>query len=291
MATRIATAEEGGTFWTQGAALKSVLEKEGVLAPVEILASPGASIATAERIATGDATFGFMAANWVPRALRGEAPFARPLDLRIVAPMNTGPLFFIARTDRQYRGVRDLDGKRVVFGPETSGMAQHARTILELLALKATPIFLDFAAGAAAVEAGEADAQLQCPIPNQVMSELAARADIHVLPWDHAALARVLAAVPFYRRAVMKRGAIRGLDADTAQPGVLNLLVTRANADEAAVAACARTIVANADELQRLDPLFAGLTELLADLAAIAGGAVKLHDGAARAYRELKLLA
>ena len=152
MATRIATAEEGGTFWTQGLALKSVLEREPALAPIEIAPSPGASIETAEGVAAGDAAFGFMAANWIPRALAGEAPFARPLDLRIVAPMNTGPLFFIARADRQFRSVRDLQGKRVVFGPSTSGMAQHARVILDLLGLGVTPLFLDFERGAAAVE-------------------------------------------------------------------------------------------------------------------------------------------
>ncbi len=286
MATRIATAEAGGTFWTQGLALKSVLERDPLLAPVELLASPGASIGTAEAIASGEATFGFMAANWVPRALKGEKPFARPLDLRLVAPMNSGPLFFIARTDRQYRGVRDLAGKRVVFGPEKSGMAQHARTILDLLGLTVTPLYLDFAAGAAAVETGAADAQLQCPIPNRVMTDLARRCDVHVLPWDHASLARVLASVPFYRRAIMPRGALRGLDADTAQPGVLNLLVTSAGADEAIVAACARAIATNAAELARLNPLFAGLSELFADLATSTGEA-RFHDGAARAYREL----
>ena len=287
---RIATSEEGGTFWTQGMALKSVLGRVPALAPVEILASPGASIATAEAVSAGDAAFGFMAANWLPRALVGEAPFARAMDLRIVAPMNTGPLFFIARADRRYRGVRDLARKRVVFGPEKSGMAQHARTILDLLGLEVTPLFLDFAAGAAAVETGAADAQLQCPIPNRVMSDLAGRCDIHVLPWDHASLERVLAAVPFYRRAVMKRGALPGLDADTAQPGVLNLLVTGVRADADAVAACARAIAANAAELERLNPLFGGLAALFADLAAAAIGGARFHDAAARTYRELRLL-
>jgi uncharacterized protein len=289
MATRIATAEEGGTFWTQGLALKSVLERAPLLAPIEVVPSPGASIETAEGIAAGGADFGFMAANWVPRALAGEAPFARPLDLRIVAPMNTGPLFFIARADRQYRSVRDLQGKRVVFGPQKSGMAQHARVILDLLGLAVTPLYLDFASGAAAVETGEADAQLQCPIPNRVMTELAGRCDVLVLPYDHAGLARVLS-VPFYRRAVMQREALRGLDADTAQPGVLNLLVTRAGTDEALVATCARAVAENMAELARRNALFAGLPALFADLASIGDGAAPFHDGAARAYRELRLL-
>ena len=87
----------------------------------------------------------------------------------------------------------------------------------------------------------------------------------------------------------MPRGALRGLDADTAQPGVLNLLVTSAGADEAIVAACARAIATNAAELARLNPLFAGLSELFADLASSTGEA-RFHDGAARAYRELRLL-
>ncbi|HUK61543.1 MAG TPA: TAXI family TRAP transporter solute-binding subunit [Stellaceae bacterium] len=290
MATRIATAEEGGTFWTQGQALKSVLERDPALAPVEVVASPGASIATAEELAAGKVAFGFMAANWVPRARAGEAPFARPLDLRIVAPMNAGPLFFIARFDRQFRSVRDLAGKRVVFGPEKSGMAQHARLILDLLGLAATPLYLDFAAGAAAVESGEADAQLQCPIPNRVMTELSERCAIRVLPWDHAGLVHVLASVPFYRRATMPRGALRGLDADTAQPGVLNLLVTSAGTEAALVAACARAIAAGADELARRNLLFAGLPELLHDLTAIPGVSARFHEGALSAYRELRLL-
>ncbi len=290
MATQIATAEEGGTFWTQGLALKSVLEREAALAPVAIVPAPGASIATAESVAEGAAQFGFMAANWVPRALAGEAPFARPLDLAIVAPMNTGPLFFIARRERQFRSVRDLAGKRVVFGPAQSGMAQHARLMLDLLGLAVTPVHLDFAAGAAAVETGAADAQLQCPIPNRVMTELAQRAAIHVLPWDHAGLSQVLASVPFYRRAVMRQGALPGLDADTAQPGVLNLLVTRAAAEDALVAACARAIAENAAELARRNALFTDLPALMAELAALGTGALRFHGGAVRAYRALGLL-
>jgi hypothetical protein len=290
MPARIATAEEGGTFWTQGLALKPVLDREPLLAPVEILPSPGASIGTAEAIAAGDVQFGFMAANWVPRALQGERPFARPLDLRIAAPMNLGPLFFITRADGALRTVADLAGKRVVFGPKTSGMAQHAETILRLLGIEALPLFLDFAAGAAAVEAGAADAQLQCPIPNRVMTELARRTAVRVLRYDAAALGRLLAAVPHYGRAVMRRGDLPGLDADTAQPGVLNLLVTAREAGDATVAAAARAVAKNAAELGRANALFAGLAALFADLPALGLSEARLHDGATAAYRALGLM-
>jgi uncharacterized protein len=295
MATRIASAERGGTFWTQAQALKTVLEREPGLAPIEVLDAPGASVETAEQLEDGGADFGFMAANWVPRAARGESPFARPLDLRIVAPMNTGPLFFIVRADSALRTVADLAGKRVVFGAEKSGMTQHARTMLGLLGLDTTPLHLDFDAGAKAVEDGRADAQLQCPIPNKIMTELSERVAVRVLPYGAGELERVRDAVPYYRRAVMRRGALRGLDADVAQIGVLNLLVAHARVSDAASGAVARAIASSAIELARINPLFAGLGELLGELrskgeASLAAGAVALHPGARQAYRDLGLL-
>lgn len=295
MAIRITSAERGGTFWTQAHALATVLARDPHLAPVEVLESPGASVETAERLADGAAELGFIAANWVPRAARGESPFVRRLDLRIVAPMNAGPLFFIAHADSAIGSVADLAGKRVVFGPEKSGMAQHARLILGLLDVATTPLHLDFAAGGEAVASGAAAAQLQCPIPNRVMTELSARAPIRVLPYGAGQLEHVLAQVPYYRRALMRTGALRGLERDVAQIGVLNLLVASPRVGDTAVAAVARAIAADAAELARLNPLFDGLDALLQELrvrgeAALAAAGVALHPGAAQAYRALGLL-
>jgi uncharacterized protein len=295
MTIRITSAERGGTFWTQAQALAAVLARDPVLAPIEVLDSPGASVETAERLASDGAEFGFMAANWVPRAARGESPFAHALDLRIVAPMNAGPLFFIVRADAAIGSIAELAGKRVVFGPEKSGMAQHARLILGLLGLETTPLYLHFETGGEAVARGTADAQLQCPIPNRVMTELSERVAIRVLEHGAGQLEHVLAAVPYYRRAIMRKAALRGLERDTAQIGVLNLLVAAPRVGDATVAAVARAIVANAAELARLNPLFGGLDALLQELpsrgeAALAAGGVALHPGAAQAYRELGLL-
>jgi hypothetical protein len=294
MAMRIASAEPGGTFWTQALALKTMFERDG-LGPVEILDTPGASVETAERLDAGGAELGFMAANWVPRALRGEPPFARPLALRAVAPMNTGPLFFIARADSPIRAVRDLAGKRVAFGAATSGMAQHAGLMLEILGIGATPLHLDFAAGAAALEDGTADAQLQCPIPNQVMTELSGRTLVRVLPYGEGEIERLLAAVPYYRRATMRAGALRGLERDVTQVGVLNLLVAPQRAPEALVERAACAIAQHATELARLNPLFAGLDALFAELRqhgpqALATAEVAWHKGALDAYRGLGFL-
>ena len=239
-----------------------------------------------------------MASNWIGRAKNGEAPFTRPLDLAMAAPMNAGPLFFIARADSAIRSFADLRGRRVAVGPRTSGMVQHAHVIFGALGssfFDFSPIYLDFAAGAEALAAGEIDAQFQCPIPNKVMSELAERVALRVIPYAPGQLETVLQAVPYYRRTVMRKGAIRGLEADTPQAGVLNVLVTHPRVPEATVREAVAAIIAGGTELGRLNPLFRHMRQLFLPpwaegAAALEFGGVPLHAGARRAYRELGLL-
>jgi TRAP transporter TAXI family solute receptor len=295
---RIGTAEPDSTFLSQGFALKTVFDRVPALAPVEVSTSAHASVENANRLEANAIDFGFMASNWIGRAKKGEAPFTQIIDLRMVAPMNAGPLFFITRADSDLRSVTDLRGRRLVVGPEKSGMAQHARVILGALGLTfgdVTPIFFDFAAGAAALERGEADAQLQCPIPNKVMTALAARVLLRVLPYTPADLDTVLGAVPFYRRTVMRKGAIRGLDADVAQAAVVNVLVTHARVAENIVGDVASAVFGARDELPRLNALFDGLAALFEPLrsdgiSALEFGGVALHPGALAAYRSAGLL-
>jgi uncharacterized protein len=296
---RIGTAEANSTFLTQGQALKSVLERNVALAPVDVSISATASVENANRLAADDIDFGFMASNWIGRAKNGEAPFAQRIDLRMVAPMNAGPLFFIARADSDPRTVTDVRGRRLVVGPRQSGMAQHARVILGALGLTFSdfvPVYLDFAAGADALTRGEADAQLQCPIPNAVMTALAERTRVRVLSYGHGDLEKVLDAVPFYRRTIMRKGAIHGLDEGVAQAAVINVLVTHARVHDDKVRDVASEIYAARDELPRRNALFSGIGELFGPLRsdgvrALEFGGVALHPGAVAAYRAAGLLA
>lgn len=296
---RIGTAEPNSTFLNQGLALKAVLEKSGVPGPVEILHSLSASIENAQRVGSGDLDYGFMAANWIGRALRGEKPFAAPIALRMVAPMNLGPMYFIVRAGSGIRTVADLRGKRVAVGPATSGTAQHALSIFGALGFgfeDMTPEFLDFPKGGEALGRGDIDAQLQCPIPNPVMTALDAKHDFRVLPYAPGDLETVMAKNTVYRRAVMRAGDLRALKEDVAQAGVTNVLVTHERQDAARVEAVTRAIVAGADELARLNPLFRGIAELWAPLKtegakSLGFEGVPLHEGAKAGYRAAGLLA
>jgi TRAP transporter TAXI family solute receptor len=298
MRIRIGTSERGGTFNSQGLALARVLEREPSLRPVEVLASNSASIENANRLHDGEVEFGFMASNWIGRASHGEAPFTHAIELQMVAPMNAGPLFFIARADSALRNVGDLRGKRVALGIKTSGMVQHAMSIFRVLGLSLTdlsPAYLDFAAGGAALAAGDVDAQFQCPIPNAVMTELASRLDLRVLAYEPGQIDALVKTSSTYRPMVMRRGAIRGLDVDVAQIAVLNVLVTHASVPAVLVREVTKAIVSSADDLSQLNPLFSGLSELFEPLrsqgaAALEFDGVALHPGALEAYRMAGLL-
>ena len=298
MTIRIGTAEPESTFLTQGEALAAVLPAHGAPGPYEVVTSPSASIDNANRLHRGEIELGFMAANWIGRAKRGDNPFAQPIDLAMVAPMNVGPLFFIARADSGISTFDDLAGKRVVVGPAGSGMTQHAHTMLAAFGRTIDhikPVYLHFAEGAKALAGGEVDAQLQCPIPNKVMTELDAAVPLNVLRFADAELDQLLAKVPFYRRAVIRKGALRALAADTVQPGVLNVLVTRASADTGDIVRITSALMGGARDLARRNALFDGLDALFdavrrEGLRLLEPDGVKLHDGARLAYTAAGLI-
>jgi len=298
MTIRIGTSERDGTFYSQGSALKIIFERQPELAPVELVESKSASTENAGRLEANEIEFGFMASNWIGRARNGEAPFGKPIDLAMAAPMNAGPLFLVVRAESPIRSFSDLRARRIAVGPRTSGMVQHAHCIFGALGMSFSdfePIYLDFAAGAEALAAGDVDAQLQCPIPNAVMTNLARRIGLRILPIERDELEKVMQAVPYYRRTVMRKGAIRGLDADSPQVAVVNVLVSHRRVPEATVCAAVEAIVASWDELGRLNPLFLDMGELFQPLrsqgaAALEFGGVALHAGALRAYRKAGLL-
>ena len=299
MQITIGTSEPGSTFYTEAEAIGTVAREQGAFDRVEVFATPTASVGNAERLESGAIEFGLLAANWIGRAARGQAPFARPLDIRMAAPANSGPMFFIALRGSGLETVDDLRGRRVSIGPAGSGMAQHVATMFEVLGIgfeSFEPVHLNFLDGADALAAGEIDAQFQCPIPNRVMTGLAERADIRVLEYGAGQLERLLDRVGFYRSAEVRAGALRGHGRDSAQIGVLNVIATHAATPEETVRRLARLMATQHDRLAALNPLFAGLDLLFDPLrsegaAGLAIDGVALHPGAVAAYRELGLIA
>jgi uncharacterized protein len=185
MAIRMGTSEHGGTFYTQGVAFAELFNR-GRDEDKCIVQTTDASIHNAEQLDRGELEFGFMASNWIGRAKNGAAPFTREIDLRMVAPANVGPMFFVKRADSPIQTIAEFKGKRIAIGTKGSGMEQHVHTIFALLGIEFdsfAPLNMSFAEGADELIAGNIDAQFQPPIPNRVMTDLSLRADIRVIPY------------------------------------------------------------------------------------------------------------
>ena len=258
----------------------------------------GSSVACAKGLHADELDIGFSASNWVGRALRGEPPFEVPIDIRMVAPANVGPMFFVVRADSDLYKIDDMRGRRVSVNVSNSGMYQHICTIFGVLGITFDdfePHYLGFADGAEALMAGDIDAQWQCPIPNPVMTNLANTAAVRVLDYEPGQLETILDSVEYYRRAVMEKDCFPGVHKDTAQTGVLNVITTHARVDDGLVYDWVTAMVRNATALGQTLPLYKGLSSLLAEMktggaAVFEPGGVTMHPGATQAYKDAGLL-
>jgi TRAP transporter TAXI family solute receptor len=294
---RIASSDILSTFQAQAQDLGSILVEEGVAPEVEVLTTTGSAM-NAEMVARGDAEIGFMASNWVPRAIEGGAPFTSPAPVAIVAPLNAGPIFFVTRADSPLSTVADLKGKRVAVGHRDSGMAQHTFNLLRTFGWGEDGMDLAFIStfdGGDALANGEIDAQLQAPIPSTHFTELCSRMDIKVLPFGPGQIDTVCDAIPFYFPAQVPADFVPGLETDEPAVGVLNVIVAAADAAPDLVEAISAAYIRRATDLGTRNPLFRGLAQLLEGARghgreALAPAGTPLHGAAEGAFRAAGLL-
>jgi TRAP-type uncharacterized transport system substrate-binding protein len=192
----------------------------------------------------------------------------------------------------------ELRGRRVAVGREGTGMVEHAHSILDGIGLgfeRIDPAYLDFAAGAEALVQGEVDAQLQCPLPNRVMSELMQRIAVRPLFYRTNELFHLLERAPHYRATALPSSAIPGMEEDLPQAAVVNLLMTHVNTDAALVQNVARAVYMRSAVLAASNPLFAGLAQLFEPLrekgaAGFIFDRVPPHEAAMQIYRASGLI-
>lgn len=120
---RVATAEKGGLYAEFGEALRSSLE-EKTGRKVEIVHTRG-SVENRELLASGDVEVAIIQGGSVAID-----------DLSVIVPLYPEVVHVVARRGRGIETIADLKGKRVVFGPQGSGMRASADRILEHYSLE-----------------------------------------------------------------------------------------------------------------------------------------------------------
>jgi TRAP transporter TAXI family solute receptor len=294
---RIASSDLLSTFFEQAKALGDILVEEGVADGTEVLVTTG-SVMNAEMVARGEADLGFMASNWVPRAVSGASPFTKPVDVAIAAPLNAGPLFFVVKAESEIDTVAQLRGRKVAVGHRDSGMAQHALNMLRTFGWGDGGMefaFISTFDGGDALATGAVAAQLQAPIPSTHFTELCERTPIKVLEYGEGQIETACREVPFYTPALVPAEFVPGQEADIAAIGVLNVIVAAAGGEPKFIGDVVSAYIKRAGDLEQVNPLFRGLEGLLAKARTEGAGALApddapLHPASAEAFRKAGLL-
>ena len=295
---RIASSDLRSTFFAQAKALGAILVEEGIADKTEVLVTTG-SVMNAEMVASGEADLGFMASNWVPRAVTGTLPFSKPVDIAIAAPLNAGPLFFVAKADSELDTVAQLRGRKVAVGVRDSGMAQHALNMVRVFGWGDQGMefaFISTFDGGDGLATGAVDAQLQAPIPSSHFTELCRRTPIKVLAYAERQIETACRKIPFYTRANVPADLVPGQEADLEAIGVLNVMVAAAGGDPGFTGDVVAAFIKRAGDLENMNPLFRGLRGLLAKartegLGALAPDGTPFHRAGVEAFRRAGLLA
>jgi TRAP transporter TAXI family solute receptor len=236
-------------------------------------------------VAEGRADVGFATVDAAVAARDGEVPFNGTVAIAALAGLYDDYLHLVVRADSGLHTLADLPGHRIATG--AAGSTSNALVDRLLFAAGLGPINAADLSPPAAVDAlvlGKVDGfAVTGGVPMPLLTDLAGRVPIRLIP-----LGAEVAAVQngFGERYLARTvpAAMYGLATETPTVGVREVLVVRANLPEATAFALTKLLFESKDRLiarhleaRRLDPR-----------TALDTGAVPLHPGAARYYRETK---
>lgn len=291
---RISTGRQGGAYYNMGAVLADALYRSGKVASATAESASG-GIENMRLLDKGTVQLGATDKVWVARAVGGEKPFTKKIDLRTVAPLGVWQLFFVTRADSAIKRLEDLKGKRLAVGAKGSGMENHSKLILAALGWTfkdIKPVYLSFRPGSRAVKDGKADAQLQCCVPNPAMTELSELSKVRAVSLD-TAIDKIVTN-PVYGKATLPKGAFRGHDKDMVAIADVNGWMAHKGLPDDVAYLVAKTLIENVDAFAKKMPQFASIKPLFerakTEGASALEVAAPLHPGAVRAFKEAGIL-
>jgi TRAP transporter TAXI family solute receptor len=268
----IAAGGTQGVYYAYARALAVQLRRRDPDLRVDVVATSG-SMENLQRLAAGDATLAFSAADAAAEATLGGPPFAHRVRIAALARLYDDYLHLVVPASGARR-LSQLEGKRVSIGPPGSG----TRLIVERLRLpRLHAVDLTLDESTAALRAGRIDGFFWSGgLPTPGVEELARRMPLRLL--DLPALRD-----PVYRAAAIPSGTYR-LGSQVSTLAVPNLLVARANADPAVIRLITETLFRRRGAIARAVPAAAALDRR----AAIETAPVPLHAAALAWFRATK---
>ena len=283
----IATGSTQGVYYRYGTAFASVIDAELPGVRARVRATQG-SVENLQRVADGQSTVAFSAADAAADAVTGQGAFTRPLRIRALARVYDDYLHLVVRADSPIEDAAGLRGHRVSVGQAGSGTEIIAERVLAALHLDpdrdVVPARLGIDASVRALRQGRVDAFFWSGgLPTAGVAALAREMPIRLVPLGDLvpALRRYSGS---YRAAAVPAGTYPGVPA-VLTVAVPNYLVTRAGTDAGLVYALTRLLFLSRERVARE----VSLAGVLDARAAIETAPVPLHPGALRYYRDTKV--
>jgi TRAP transporter TAXI family solute receptor len=277
-----------GVYYPLAGAISNIAHKN--LPDIKItVESSGASVANAKLIASGDADMAILQNDISFYALQGVKPmFDKPVaNIRGITSLYQEHCQIQARKDAKIASVTDLKGKRVCVGPLGSGTEQNAIQILEAYGMK----FDDFAKverltateSSDYIKDGRIDAAFySVGVGAAGLVDTAMTVECVIVPVDGVARDALMKKYPFFTKAVVPKGAYKGIEADVPTVAVMAILVAQAEMEEAMAYQITKAIFDNLKDIERAH---AKGKELTLETA-LTGMSVPLHPGAEKFYKE-----
>jgi hypothetical protein len=277
-----------GVYYPLAGAISNIAHKN--LPDIKItVESSGASVANAKLIASGDADMAILQNDIAFYALQGVKPmFDKPVaNMRGITSLYQEHCQIQARKDAKIATVADLKGKRVCVGPLGSGTEQNALQILEMYGMK----FEDFAKverltateSSDYLKDGRIDAAFySVGVGAAGLVDTAMTVDCVIVPVDGSQRDALMKKYPFFTKAVVTKGAYKGVDADVPTVAVMAILVARAEMEEAMAYQITKAIFDNIADIERAH---AKGKELKLETA-LTGMSIPLHPGAEKFFKE-----
>jgi TRAP transporter TAXI family solute receptor len=266
-------------------------KEHGIRCAVE---STGGSVYNINTIKAGELEFGVAQSDWQHHAYNGTSKFAdNPFpEIRAVMSVHPEPFTLIVRGDSGIAGFEDLVGKRVNVGNPGSGQRATMEVVMDAFGIGMGDFALATEYKGSEMAKQLCDGNIDAMIytighPAAAVKEATTTCDASLVSVTGAPIDQLVADNPFYRVASIPGGMYRGTDTDTTTFGVGATFVTSANVPADTVYIVAKSVMENIDDFRGLHPAFANLdpAQMVSD-----GLSAPLHDGAARAYRELGLI-
>ncbi len=292
----IGTGGVTGVYYPTGGAICRLVNKSrkehGIRCAVE---STGGSVYNINTIKAGELEFGVAQSDWQFHAFNGTSKFegdAAFPDIRAVFSVHPEPFTLIVRSDSGIGSFEELAGKRVNVGNPGSGQRATMEVVMEAFGLGMSDFALATEYKGSEMAQQLCDGNIDAMIytighPAAAIKEASTTCDVTLVDVTGEAIDNLVGENPYYRVATIPGGMYEGNANDTTTFGVGATFVTSATIPEDTVYVVAKSVMENIDDFRNLHPAFANLdpAQMVQD-----GLSAPLHDGAAKAYKELGLM-